>query len=555
EVEEHEQPESQLKSSDTTPEFQVLEQVLPLKSNLEDKCTQTISVIQRTVSMQYRPPYRSKFVQTDIVCTKYGMELFSIKKNEKVGRYAVAKQKLKPGDIIFSEKPFAYGPKSDTYCLCLGCHTYVDCTTLCSKCSWPVCGPECENLPCHKDYECEVFSKAKIKFQSVEDPTNVCLQYECITPLRVLLAKEKDPKRWEEEIQLMEAHNNIRKQRPIWKFNQHNIVEYLRGPCKLDRFSEELIHTICGILEVNAFEARTSTGYLIRCLFPKFAILSHNCVSNIHHAINCKGTGDSEDFSSYTYSLWPTLVRREFLRESKFFECTCKRCSDKTELGTHSSTLKCNKCDNGVIISTDPLDDKCEWKCTHCEFKTNATAVRKVFAAIQADIDAVEYVSGPEGIETRESLYRKYRSVLHPKNAYMSILRSALIQLYGKTEGYELGDLPNILLERKVEFCTQLLEVLDVIEPGYSRIRGITLYELHGPLMALAKHEYENDNITKQDFRNELQKAIDTLGKAVEILKQEPETLPEGQLAKIAETGYKQLGENFDKLVDSALNF
>lgn len=43
------------------------------------------------------------------------------------------------------------------------------------------------------------------------------------------------------------------------------------------------------------------------------------------------------------------------------------------------------------------LDDKCEWKCTHCDFKTSAVAVRKVYAAIQADLDGVEYVLGSEG--------------------------------------------------------------------------------------------------------------------------------------------------------------
>lgn len=42
----------------------------------------------------------------------------------------------------------------------------------------------------------------------------------------------------------MEAHNQERKSKPIWEFNQHNIVEYIRGPCKLDKFSEELIHTV-----------------------------------------------------------------------------------------------------------------------------------------------------------------------------------------------------------------------------------------------------------------------------------------------------------------------
>lgn len=55
----------------------------------------------------------------------------------------------------------------------------------------------------------------------------------------------------------------------------------------------------------------------------------------------------------------------------------------------------------------------------------------------------------------------------------MSILRSALTQLYGKADGYTLEDLPDLILERKVELCNQLLEVLNVIEPGRSRIRGI----------------------------------------------------------------------------------
>lgn len=256
--------------------------------------------------------------------------------------------------------------------MCLGCYEAVDGATLCSTCQWPVCGSNCENIPAHKNAECAVFAAAKVKFQKVEDPTQATPQYECITPLRVLLAKEANPKRWEEEIQYMESHDEIRRQLPIWEFNRVNVVEFLRGPCKLDRFSEELIHRVCGILEVNAFEARTTSGYPIRCLYPKLAILSHNCISNITHSIVCLGSGDSEDFtvtvrasidinegeqlySSYTYSMWPTIVRRQFLKESKYFDCSCERCKDPTEFGTHLSTLKCQKCDNGIITSTDPL--------------------------------------------------------------------------------------------------------------------------------------------------------------------------------------------------------
>lgn len=299
-------------------------------------------------------------------------DLFRVEIDEKVGRYAVADKHLHTGDVIFIEKPFAYGPKSDTFPMCLGCYEAVDGSVLCSTCQWPVCGVSCENIPAHKNAECAIFAAAKVKFQKVDDPTQPTPQYECITPLRVLLAKEADEKRWREEIQQMESHDEVRKQLPIWEFNRVNVVEFLRGPCKLSRFSEDLIHKICGILEVNAFEARTTSGYPIRCLYPKLAILSHNCVSNITHSIVCLGSGDTEDFtvtvrasidvpegaqlhSSYTYSMWPTLVRREFLKESKYFDCTCERCKDPTELQTHLGTLKCQKCDNGIITSSNPL--------------------------------------------------------------------------------------------------------------------------------------------------------------------------------------------------------
>lgn len=62
-----------------------------------------------------------------------------------------------------------------------------------------------------------------------------------------------------------------------------------------------------------------------------------------------------ELYASYTHSLLPTMLRREHLLEGKNFACACPRCSDPTELGTHMSSLKCNKCDNGIILPLDSL--------------------------------------------------------------------------------------------------------------------------------------------------------------------------------------------------------
>jgi hypothetical protein len=60
-----------------------------------------------------------------------------------------------------------------------------------------------------------------------------------------------------------------------------------------------------------------------------------------------------------------TLKRRDHLKESKFFDCTCARCSDPTELGTYAGALKCPQCSTGVVLSTAPLDRDADWHCNN----------------------------------------------------------------------------------------------------------------------------------------------------------------------------------------------
>ena len=48
------------------------------------------------------------------------------------------------------------------------------------------------------------------------------------------------------------------------------------------------------------------------------------------------------------------VKRRKKLREKWFFDCSCKRCEDPTEFGSHVSTLKCPNCsltDGGLLTS------------------------------------------------------------------------------------------------------------------------------------------------------------------------------------------------------------
>lgn len=116
---------------------------------------------------------------------------------------------------------------------------------------------------------------------------------------------------------------------------------------------------------MNAVEVPSRGGYSVRAIYPRLAIAAHNCVPNIVHTIfqndNVQVRAAVPIKSGepihicYTHALSQTIVRREYLLESKFFNCECQRCADPTELGTQLSTLKCNKCDNGVLLSSNPL--------------------------------------------------------------------------------------------------------------------------------------------------------------------------------------------------------
>ncbi|CAH2093115.1 unnamed protein product [Euphydryas editha] len=486
---------------------------------------------------------------------------YNVLQNEIYGRYLTANKDLECGELIFVDSPIVVGPKPDASPLCLGCYCPVE-NTVCSRCSWPICSTECEQSVQHKP-ECEIFSQAKVRFQPVEDWSASSPQLDCITPLRLILAKEKDPERWKREVEVMETHTEERRKRPTWDADQNNIVNYLIEHCKLEsRFSKDMVEQVCGILEVNSVEIPSRGGFSIRAVYPRLAIAAHSCVPNIVHtilhndykvqvraAIPIKN-GETLHIS-YTHVLSPTLLRREHLLESKFFSCTCPRCADPAELGTHSSTLKCNKCDNGVILSTNPLDNEAEWKCTekNCEFKTSGAAMRKMLGVVLAELEQLDALDpGPSALELREATLKKYKSVFHPCHAILISLKHALAQLYGRVENYSLDDLPDLLLERKAELCRLVLKILDVVSPGDTRMRGMMLYELHAPLMYLARSEFRAGLIKQDKLKERLQEPLQCLSDAARILSREDPQSPEGITGNIALHSMEELKASLESL-------
>lgn len=52
-------------------------------------------------------------------------------------------------------------------------------------------------------------------------------------------------------------------------------------------------------------------------------------------------------------------------------------------------------------------------------------------------------------------------------------------------------------MERKLEICHELLEVIDELSPGFSKLRGSVLYELQATMVVQTKRDYSKGNITK----------------------------------------------------------
>lgn len=73
-----------------------------------------------------------------------------MRSDDKVGRFVVAAKDLEAGEEFLVESAAVVGPKHHTPPTCLGCMAHTTGETPCTRCGWPVCGPECQDLPLHK---------------------------------------------------------------------------------------------------------------------------------------------------------------------------------------------------------------------------------------------------------------------------------------------------------------------------------------------------------------------------------------------------------------------
>ncbi|XP_058831529.1 SET domain-containing protein SmydA-8 isoform X2 [Topomyia yanbarensis] len=411
----------------------------------------------------------------------------------------------------------------------------------CASCNWEICSPECSGLEiskAHKRLECIPLKEHNIaKLYDSSSVQQKKLMYEAIFALRCLLLKKTDPERYSQLLE-MEPLNELRQQiSSLWKRNQESIVKRIRKEWKFEEFSESEIHTVCGIIEVNSFQIGQNDVHA-RALYPEAFYIMHDCTPNTSHTddpesniLSIRLTKDLKAGDpltlSYAYTLQGTLKRRQHLYNSKFFWCRCERCSDPTEFGTNCSSLKCPKCPAGLVISTNPLEQNAEWECISCKHMISSKVVAHLLDRLFKEVDAID----GNNIELYEKFIDKYKSILHFNHYLFLSAKHSLCQLYGKISGYLIPEMSLQQIKQKETLCRDLLSVVDLYEPGLSRLRGVIMYELHVPIMIEAKHQFEMRQISGSKLKLKLNEALQLLKESAKILSFEPIGSPEYEMA------------------------
>lgn len=153
------------------------------------------------------------------------------------------------------------------------------------------------------------------------------------------------------------------------------------------------------------------------------------------------------------------------------------------------------------------------------------------------ELDAI----GGNDINQIEMFMKKYSNTLHRNHYIFLSSKHSLCQLYGKMDGFLINELNMEQLKRKESYCRDLLEVIDILEPGSSRLRGVIFYELHAPIMLQINRDMQSGKLQNSDYKRRLKEVIQILKKSHDILQHEPEGSSENQMAVAAKSALEAL--------------
>ena len=326
--------------------------------------------------------------------------------------------------------------------------------------------------------------------------------------------------------------------------NYFMLVEF--PPNDIDS-NERSIHNMTGIIDVNSVDILLAETEICG-VYPTYSMLEHSCTPNTKYRVSesrqlivkaAVNIRQGEHLSTiYTHMLWGTAARRDHLKTTKYFMCTCRRCADPTELGTNFSALRCQKCPLGFLMSAAPLDQLADWICTACNTTITADEANDITLNLGEEVEKVMASSRIEKIE--ELIERSSSTIVHPNHFHLFVLRHSLLQMLGR----ETSGLNEESVKKKEKLCQEFLKTCTAFDPGMCKLSsyaGIALYEYHLAVLARARQGPTEQQVDKLALKKDLDTAKALLQQCIKVLLEEPKEQPEGQLREVAAQNLEEL--------------
>jgi len=466
---------------------------------------------------------------------------FSVTFKEGVGRCVVAARDISALEEILRDCPAMVGPYFDENPLCLECLLKTDGSICCPVCDLPLCGPHCQAGPNHK-FECQFFTELQ---KTVAMPKNAPNTPYLITILRLLNVRDSNPAMWDRLGMLMDHKEEQEMNKESWDNVQTNIVGWLRTKGGLaDQFSAAEITRAIGLIRTNGINIeKPYAGQMVSCkaLYPTFSFLSHSCISNARifvmadNEIVIRAQVDikqgEEITIQYISYLFGNILRRKDILENWMFECCCPRCVDPTELGSHLSSLVCSACAGTVLPATCDID--CQvWKCQSCGQKLDRDAVEQYTKECEGKMMQIYETEA----DKYESMLVEYSKIFHQNHFQILLIKKYLARALK-------GKMTKDQIKRKLSLMKEFMNAFQLVDPGYTKWRGMMTYEASKISMFLADMDLSQGNISQEAFINVIEQAVADLETAANCLKFEPEGTEEAHCAKQATASLRQAQE------------
>ncbi|XP_070490459.1 SET domain-containing protein SmydA-8-like [Chironomus tepperi] len=465
---------------------------------------------------------------------------YEVKRNSKLGRYTIASRDLKAGEVLFREVAVVHGPKMLSNPICLGCHKALVIKSKktdfyrCSRCSWPLCSKQCERLDPHID-ECNLMSsknyKSPIKVNCLNQQSDAI--YCLIFPLRFLILKLKQPKVFEKILSELESHVDERIASGSYDSHKHHLVPFIQKLLDPNVFTEHLILTATAILDNNCFEiSMPLRGIEMGGLFLISLILCHDCVPNTKHYVNyVESDSDIQRYqmtfettvpvkkgeqltTTYTDTLKTTLERRKHLKQTKIFDCDCKRCMDASELSTYGSSWRCQRCFNGLIVSTNSLNNNSEWHCESCNAVYSCEDISGKLNRLQIQLRT----SVNRQPESLEKFLVQTSDEIHGNHLLIIEVKYMLCLMYGNIGGYHYKELSENLLQRKIDLCNNVLDIYNTVHPGRTDQRMNIIFELNCAKIIDMKTKLSKNLINKTNVMHAIDQCLKQIKDCYDVL-------------------------------------